>query len=162
MTEPTTLRAWFSETAIAAVAAAAKAAHPVEAGGVLLGVYTHGGRPWITEAVAVSSGAATGNFYELPAGARHEAVDKARVRDSRLGYLGDWHSHPANVGPSSVDLAAMCNIAEDNKAESPEPVLLIARRTASGGYTMDARQFARHRRLTVAVASDLPTVQVTT
>lgn len=156
MLRPTSPRVWLTESAAALIADAAEAGHPIEAGGLLLGVCTRG-RPWIIEAVAVPSAAATGNFYELPAGARHDAVDRARTRDRRLGYIGDWHSHPANVGPSSVDVATMRELSADEEARCPHPVLFIARR-AGDNYWLDARELAqkRLRKLRVIVAGGLP------
>lgn len=146
-------RLWISETAIAVIDTAARDTHPHEAGGVLLGVLTERGRPWITEAVAVPSARLGRSSYELPVDARPKAADAARVRDNRLGYIGDWHSHPADVGPSDTDLETMKQIARDPDAACPHPVLLVARRTTDG-YRLDGHQLARRklRRLRVITA----------
>jgi proteasome lid subunit RPN8/RPN11 len=150
-------RLWLSEQAAADIRAAAAAAHPVETGGVLLGVYVGRRRPWVVRAVVVPSMRAGHTSYELPPGARPTAVDAARRIDNRLGYLGDWHAHPRDADPSSTDVATMCDLAEDHDARCPHPVLLIARRTPAG-YRLDARQLARRklRKLRVIAAGGLP------
>src|SRR3954447_3532001 len=106
-------RAWLTESARSAIADAAAAAHPKETGGVLLGVLAHG-RPWITDAVEVPDADATGVFYELEGGAAPAIVDAMTLLDPRLGYLGEGHSHPADVGPSQLDAHSMRAIAADS------------------------------------------------
>jgi proteasome lid subunit RPN8/RPN11 len=136
----------------------AASGHPDEGGGVLLGVLTADGRPWITKAVTVASSEATGNSYVLPGSARPRTVDRARKHDDRLGYLGDWHSHPADLGPSAEDSRTMRRLARTTPG-GPNPVLIIARRLAEGGYAIDARESSarRLRRLEVLAAGDLAT-----
>jgi proteasome lid subunit RPN8/RPN11 len=136
-------RAWLTESARDVIIDAATAAHPKETGGVLLGVLAHG-RPWITAAVEVPDAAATGVYYELEGGAAPAIVDAMTLLDRRLGYLGEWHSHPADVGPSELDRESMRVIAADLSAGCAHPVLLIARRRGSG-YGLDARQLQRRR-----------------
>jgi proteasome lid subunit RPN8/RPN11 len=150
-------RLWLSERAQTTIEEAARRAHPDETGGVLVGVHSANGRPWVVEAVEVPSAHAGSSYYELPADARPEVVDAARVRDRRLGYTGDWHSHPADVGPSDTDVATMKAVAEDADGQCDHPVLLIARR-AEERYQLDGRQLARRRlrRLRLIVAGDLP------
>lgn len=148
-------RIWLSEDAAATVVAAAREHHPVEIGGVLVGVAV-GGRPWVTEAVVVPSEKQTPTYYELPVGARHAVIDEARKRDTRLGYVGDWHAHPADVGPSGTDLTTMRALS-DRDADCSRPVLIIARR-AGAAYRLDPRQFTgrRLRELRVIAAGALP------
>jgi len=150
-------RLWLSQRAAANIRRASDAAHPNETGGLLLGVYVGRRRPWVVQAVVVPSLYAGSTSYELPAGARPKAVDAARRMDKRLGYLGDWHAHPRDVGPSSADQATMRGLAGDQEARCPHPVLLIARRTPVG-YRLDARQLARRklRELRVIAAGGLP------
>jgi proteasome lid subunit RPN8/RPN11 len=153
-------RLWITESAAASTRAAAQRAHPAETGGVLLGVYVAGARPWIVEAVTVPSAVASGTYYELGRDERPAAVDEARARDARLGYIGDWHSHPADVGPSTVDASTMRHLGADLAAGCPHPVLIVARRGARGAYDLDARQLARWRlrRLQVIMAGALPAI----
>jgi proteasome lid subunit RPN8/RPN11 len=150
-------RAWLTETARDLIVDAATAAQPKETGGVLLGVLTHG-RPWITTAVEVPHAAATGVYYELAGGAAPAIVDVMTLLDSRLGYLGEWHSHPADVGPSELDTRSMRAIAADSTAGCERPVLIIARRR-DALYQLDARQLQRRRLRTLRLidAGPLPT-----
>lgn len=149
-------RIWLSEDAAETIRAAAGEHHPVEIGGVLVGVSVEG-RPWVTHAAAVPSEHQTRIFYELPEGARHGAVDEARDDDCRLGYIGDWHAHPVDSGPSDTDLTTMRELFADRDAACPRPVLLIARR-AGGSYRVNAWQFTgrRLRNLRVIAAGALP------
>lgn len=132
-------RVWLSETAESTIKDAAQSAHPRETGGVLIGVLT-GSRPWVTHAVHVPSPTSTSTSYEIPAGARRRAVDRARRFDPRVGYLGDWHSHPADVDPSTCDERTMAKVAADPYAYCTMPLLFVLRRV-SDGYWVDARQW---------------------
>src|SRR5215207_3220848 len=136
-------RAWLTEAARDVIVDAAATAHPKETGGVLLGVLTHG-RPWITSAVEVPHAGATGVYYELAGGAAPAIVDAMTLLDPRLGYLGEWHSHPADVGPSDLDARSMRAIAADATAGCKRPVLIIVRRHAAT-YELDGRQLQRRR-----------------
>jgi proteasome lid subunit RPN8/RPN11 len=149
-------RIWISEKATATIQSAAAAAHPNETGGVFLGVYTERDRPWVVEAVVVPGESGRAHFV-LPRDARPRVVDAARKHDKRLGYLGDWHSHPSDVGPSETDIETMKVLAADRAAGCAHPVLVIARR-ARGGYRLDARQVATRklRKLRVIAAGSLP------
>jgi hypothetical protein len=129
-------RVWIAEEAAATVTRAAAAAHPRETGGVLVGVHTHGSRPWVTHAVELRSPKATGTFYEVPAGARRKAIARLRRRDPRLGYVGEWHAHPADVPPSPVDMETIAQLASDRDAGCDRPLLLVARRTSAGTSSM--------------------------
>jgi hypothetical protein len=62
----------------------------------------------------------------LPEGATTPLVDAARERDSRIGYLGEWHSHPHGHGPSFDDRAMMRALAW--YLPFPQPILLIVGR----------------------------------
>lgn len=130
-------RAWLSEEASHAITVAAEAAHPNETGGVLIGVLA-AGRPWITHAIELSPRISCSRFYQPPPGARQAAVRRLRRRDARLGYLGEWHSHPMDAPPSTTDAETMRRLGETG--DCPRPLLLIARRTGQG-YRLDARQW---------------------
>ena len=95
-------RLWITETAETTMTEAAARAHPDETGGIMVGVLTNG-HPWVIVAVEISTPERGRTHYRIPADATRTAVLRVRERDDRLGYLGDWHSHPRNVGPSSID-----------------------------------------------------------
>jgi hypothetical protein len=137
-------RAWLTESARLDLEAAAFAAHPKETGGILVGVHTRGSRPWIVHAVEIPSKHSGGGNYVLPTGQRRKEVERIRKGcDGRLGYLGEWHSHPLDVGPSATDLDSIRDIAGDPASGCARPVLLVARRV-DRGYALDAQQLDRH------------------
>ncbi len=150
-----TWRAWLSESAHLTLAKAAERAHPRETGGVLVGV-TAGGRPWVTHAIEVPSKKSASTFYELPAGARSRVVESLREADGRLGYLGEWHSHPSDVAPSSTDVSTIA--ALEATGDCTRPVLFVLRRRHDGDYQIDARQWSRGslRPLRLIEAGPLP------
>lgn len=151
-------RCWLSEEAEDEIRRASREGHPNEAGGVLIGVYVRRRRPWIVRAVTVPSEKPGRAHYVLPADARPRAVDEARKHDRRLGYIGDWHSHPADADPSETDVKTMRELAADTEGKKcPHPVLLIARR-AGKDYRIDARQLRTRslERMRVIAAGGLP------
>jgi hypothetical protein len=131
------LRIWLSERAARLVQEAATDALPDETGGVLIGVSVDD-RPWITDAILIPSQKSSPVYYELPGEARHAAVDGARDRDRRLGYIGEWHSHTYDIGPSHMDRTTMARLAEHG-GDCTEPVLLIAR-LRGGAHILEAHQ----------------------
>lgn len=101
----------------------AGAAYPNETGGILVGWYS-------AEMIHVEQ------FLEVPdAEARHArytrrhdaaqvALEELRAREginSELGYVGEWHAHPAAQPASPRDLAALRRIA----LRIGEPVALV-------------------------------------
>lgn len=151
-------RALLSEDAWLAMAKAAGQAHPSETGGVLIGVLTRTGgveRPWVTDALEISSLRRGHAYYELPPGSRENAVSRIRRRDPRVGYLGDWHSHPADVGPSGTDATSIASIAVTGDCAAP---LLFVVRRSCGEYQLDGWQWAGGalRRLSILHAGILP------
>lgn len=147
-------RAWVSEGAIESIDAAAGAAHPNETGGVLVGVLAEG-RPWVVVAAELTPACRRPAFYESPRGGRQRAVRALRRRDRRLGYLGEWHSHPMDVGPSGQDATTMDLLARTG--DCARPLLIVARR-AQGEYDLDARQWTGRslRPVRLILAGDLP------
>lgn len=142
MTVPTRAwRVWISEEARSTMITAAVNAHPHETGGVLVGVLAQGvgaGRPWVTKAVEVRSPEAGPTHYEMPAGARGRTVRRLRKKDHRLGYLGDWHSHPIDLNPSCTDSRSIASISVSGDCSRP---LLFVLRRVNDGYELDGRQW---------------------
>lgn len=127
----------ISEDAVWHMTTAAAASHPVETGGVLIGVFVDG-EPWVTHAVEIPSSDRGRNHYRIPGGATHPAVKAARKADGRLGYLGDWHSHPADSGPSTTDLASLAFISY-RRPRRPNPTTIVVRRR-DDDYVLDAHR----------------------
>lgn len=147
-------RIWISESARDAMCVAASKAHPYETGGVLAGVIA-AGRPWITHVKTVSPRRGRPSFYTLPEGKREQAIRSLRRLDPRIGYLGDWHSHPVDVGPSCTDCESIRSISL--AGDLARPVLVVVRWNEDF-HTLDARQWTgrRLRSLRVVAAGDLP------
>lgn len=131
------------------------AALPVETGGILLGCHVDG-RPVVTDVFEITDDNATEDRYRVPEGAARTAVTSARERDARLGYLGEWHSHPSGEGPSPLDVAAM--LALDADDDTTEPILVLVHPRGSGRGQLDCF-VTRHGRVTEATicsTGDLP------
>lgn len=101
----------------------ARQALPNETGGVLVGCFVDD-RPVVTDVVEIRDADATACAYRVPAGKTAEVVAEARARDKRLGYLGDWHSHPSESGPSMLDVATMLATADDSGTSKPLLILV--------------------------------------
>lgn len=110
MTEPRRRPVFVVEEAFASVLALAEAASPFETGGIIVGVRTVDS-VWITGFVEVDVATRHRARFVIPAGATHPAIDRLRHEDARLGYLGDWHSHTANIGPSAIDFSTLQDLA---------------------------------------------------
>ena len=128
----------MSESAARSIRDAAASSHPRETGGVLLGVRA-GGQPWVTMAVEIESDDRGTTHYRLPGGATHRAVATARQADPRLGYVGDWHSHPMDSPASNTDRATMVHVAKMLQAIKG-PLLVVARRVGADQYEIEASQ----------------------
>lgn len=131
----------LAEEAATAIRDLAAAAHPRETGGLLLGWWNEK-VPVVRDAIEVLDPRAGHTRWT-----RHEAAARAallaavRAADgSGIGYVGEWHSHPADVGPSSRDIRELQRISR----QYPLPlVLAVARRRGP----IDVR-IARNGRLT--------------
>jgi proteasome lid subunit RPN8/RPN11 len=105
---------------------AAAAGLPNEVGGILMGGLSDG-RPWVSAFAEIPSVTPSPSRYRIPRGVTREIVAAAQDGDPRLGYLGDWHSHPANVEPSSTDRATLIRAASDPATGTENPLLVVLR-----------------------------------
>jgi proteasome lid subunit RPN8/RPN11 len=144
-----------AESAERELALCAGRADPVETGGILLGVYADG-RPWIVSIVEIATSERGQRHFRIPGGTTHSAVRRARATDKRLGYLGDWHSHPADSPPSAVDLNTL-RIVSFVHPRRPNPTMIVVRKTQSS-YRLDARRIvgARLAACEIRPTGDLP------
>lgn len=106
-----------------ALKAAARASSKREHGGILIGYRdTHG--ITIHDIIEVTDTTATRTRYlrrENPARqALTEYLDRPGLEQT-LGYVGEWHTHPAPAPPSSTDHHAMRIMARRNR----QPVTLV-------------------------------------
>jgi integrative and conjugative element protein (TIGR02256 family) len=134
----------------------AAVAHPLEAGGILVGVYSES-TPWVTHALQIPSLDVGPAHYVVPAGITRRLVKCARQIDSRIGYLGEWHVHPDDVGPSLTDLRTMRKVGRAQ--EEPRPLLIVVRRT-SDDHVLDARQlvWGQLRKLEIVLCGGLESI----
>ena len=83
---------------------------PAEIGGILLG-YREDRLLIITDALIVVNPVPTAaNRYDrddVQANRQLRGWLAARDRDDPVGYIGEWHSHPARGGSSALDIAAI-------------------------------------------------------
>lgn len=89
-----------------------------ETGGVLLG-WRHDRGVYVHEALVVPDSHAKHTFYRRRHKPATEALDAAFAAlpdASPIGYVGEWHSHPAPTGPSWVDRFEMRRISRHTKA----------------------------------------------
>ena len=121
---------YLTSNAEAAIRTYSGAAYPNETGGILLGVMTDIDEPWIVQAVEVPSARPSPSGYRLPDGQTQRVVEEARRVDGRLGYLGEWHSHPNRSNRSTADERTMESLAQQPALVGDCPVLIVARRVA--------------------------------
>lgn len=129
-------RILLSEDVAAKLIAWSDAAAPFETGGILLGILGDG-RPWVVSAVQVASAAPRRYAYELPAGVTRPLVLQAQETDPRVGYLGDWHSHPADSKASPTDLETYKRALRFARLRSEQAPLLVVIRLGADGWVPD-------------------------
>lgn len=95
-----------------AVRSMADSAHPFETGGLLLG-WWEGQVPNVCAVVEVpDQGAGRTRWHRNERAAATALATAIRAAgNSDIGYVGDWHSHPANIGPSGRDLNELRSIS---------------------------------------------------
>ena len=120
--------AYLSSEARTAIVKQAALAYPNETGGVLVGLTTQSGEPWVVEAVELESASPSPAAYQLPEGETQAAIESLREADDRLGYLGEWHSHPNATDRSTKDERTMHSLARDPDLVGESPLLFVARR----------------------------------
>lgn len=144
-----------TEAAQRSMQAAARAAAPKETGGTLIGTVIDG-RPIVVDAVELHDPEATDIAYRVAAGATSGAVAEARKRDDRLGYLGEWHSHPSGATPSVRDIATMLVAALDSGTREPILVLVHPHESGLGELSAYVTTSAGLKRATMCSTGDLP------
>ena len=146
----------MAESAEALMREAALRAHPRETGGILVGVWADR-RPWVTRACEVPSADSGLAHYVLPAGVTRTLVEQLQRSDPRLGYLGDWHTHPMDMPASQVDRQTIRRLAVTTGRAGGEIVLLVARRRGDH-YVFDADVGNRRgiRPASITRTGDLP------
>ncbi|WP_179855076.1 Mov34/MPN/PAD-1 family protein [Paractinoplanes atraurantiacus] len=121
------------------IATAAERAHPLEAGGLLLGWWDRDAIV-VRAAVDVVDPTATGSSWIRREGLAQQALDQAvtELGHPWLGYVGDWHSHPAPCGASEQDRQSIRSAS----LAYPQPLLLLVHRRG-GNVDMHAARRGR-------------------
>ena len=116
----------------------ADAAYPRESGGLLLGWWEHG-VPVVVDVVKVPDSGAGRSHWTRSRQAAAEVFAQVRATyPATVGYVGDWHSHPHDVGPSGTDLRVIRRVS---KQYDDAIALAVVRR----GGVVDTRLALRGR-----------------
>lgn len=109
----------LSPAAARAIIGATVTGLPHEAGGILLG-YGQGIRTVVTDVLVMASSRPSFDRFVRDDVAANELLAEYRSRpnaNDAIGYVGEWHSHPSSVGPSSIDRAAILDTARSGGRE---------------------------------------------
>ncbi|MBU8830555.1 Mov34/MPN/PAD-1 family protein [Mycolicibacterium goodii] len=112
------------EAAAALIQEAAERATPTETGGILLGWWENG-MIVIDSAIEVIDKSATGTSWVRREAQAQTALVAALAesQNPHVGYVGDWHCHPAPVGASRTDLRSLAR----SSLQYENPLVLIVR-----------------------------------
>lgn len=125
----------ISEPALNLAARHSRESLPAEVGGVLVGWREEPNIIVVHELLLVPDDNPVRNRYDR----HHQPADEAlktylaEADDTRLGYVGEWHSHPAYQPPSNMDLRTIRRIARDLSA----PVALLVLMAHRGGSSIE-------------------------
>lgn len=106
-------RLHLSTTALTNGAALARMALPRETGGILVG-WHEGDTVVVTDVLPVPDKCAGGHHYNRNHKRAQRVLDvhRKQTADENVGYVGEWHSHPAPQPPSHVDLNSLADLTE--------------------------------------------------
>lgn len=102
-------------------------ASPHELGGILVGWWEGNLTAVVVEFLPVADHAAGRSHYERRHAPAQGALDGYRRDrgDSRHGYVGEWHSHPAPQPPSRIDRLELNAIVRQSRKQVALVVLAI-------------------------------------
>lgn len=147
---------WISEKEVKKVINFSNDSYPFETGGILVGVMKDN-IPWITHIEQIISSKKKYNRYNILKGARPKIISRLRKLDRRIGYIGEWHSHPKNIGLSYTDKQSINRISRDSSANCKSPIIMIIKNSSSGN-TIEIKQLLKNRfyNLSYILAGSLP------
>lgn len=97
---------------------------PFENGGILVG-HRESGDIVISNVLAVPPESAGASHYSRESAVADRILqDYLQSSDDLEGYVGEWHSHPAPVGPSRLDMRTLQDIA--SIAQGPVALIVCA------------------------------------
>lgn len=114
-----------SEALEIAIALALRAL-PHETGGILVG-WHEDKTVVVTGMLAVPGQEAGERYYARTQSQAQKVLDVHRrtCTDERVGYVGEWHSHPAPQPPSGVDYNVLTELARDTNQQVALVVLAV-------------------------------------
>jgi len=131
--------------------------YPSETGGILVGKFEH-------ETVVVSMALGPGpkaihrrnNFIRDGSYSQEKLEEYISRTKGEFDYLGEWHSHPINTGPSVRDLVSIKEIGLDQRYAIKQPILGIAIRESIDSWQINFYKYIRGRspRLAILELSD--------
>lgn len=103
-----------SSSALTSMQVAGGSALPYETGGILLGFRAAEGVV-VTRALVVHDARSTGHDYLRDETQARAALATARtITPPVVGYVGEWHTHPAAQPPSRMDIATLVEVASSH------------------------------------------------
>ena len=129
-------RAWITESAQDLLIDLASQSAPVETGGILVGVLRNGD-PWVVMVVEIEDPTRGPTRFTIPQGVTPVVVELTRQIDARFGYVGDWHSHPADTPQSTTDKGTLRKSARQPR-RGKQPVLSLVVRAGDNGWVLEA------------------------
>ncbi len=111
--------------------------YPLETGGILVGkvsqrsvIIAHAIGPGVSAQRSISRFRREGEYSQ------HVLDGIVDASHGEMDYVGEWHSHPALVSPSDIDLAAMNWIARNQKYAVDSPVMALCSRQSADSWLL--------------------------
>lgn len=141
-TSAPTGRVLLAGTALDDAIKAGRAALPRETGGILIG-FREGPDIVVTRLLVVQDGQSSGHTYLRSERAAQAALTAVREHaPAAIGYVGEWHTHPADQGPSPTDVDSLSQTARNAGGRI---ALLVLSFAASGAVDVHVRTGQRAR-----------------
>jgi integrative and conjugative element protein (TIGR02256 family) len=152
------VRVTVAATAADLIAKRARKAAPNETGGLLLG-WWEGTAVVVAHAVEVPDPDATSSRWTRHENTAQAALDAALSDPSHpwLGYVGDWHSHPAPVDPSTTDELSLRHASR----QYPQPLALLVHQP-DGHLDLHVAHQGRSRAARLDLTAAAPVSETTT
>lgn len=116
----------FSANAYSQMIREADSRWPLETGGILLGTITEG--KVFIQCVVGPGPLAKHSPVSFTRDGAYAQRELERLVDEFRGsvdYVGEWHSHTLNIGPSGRDRISMAFIATSPAYDMPQPLLIL-------------------------------------
>lgn len=126
----------ISRHALALASRHAMEAGSKELGGIMVGWWVGASTAVVHDLLMVPDVDADSNHYKRRHRGAQEILNSYRkgLDDQRVGYMGEWHSHPAPQPPSEIDRAALAAITRRGRTA----VVLVVLSVAQGRVTPHA------------------------